>query len=92
MGLEKVNSPSTGTIINKSISASTWTAVATGLENIISWELIDRNNNDFRYAFKDNPSTYRSNDGSGVGKDTALTDLYVWCSNATVFELEFWKW
>ena len=92
MGLEKICSPSTGTITTQSVSVGVWTAMATGLTNIISWELVSRNGNAFRYAFEDNPTHYRTNDGSGVGKDTAITALYVYLeTTADTMELEYWK-
>ena len=91
MGLEKVNSPSTGTIFTKAVSANTWTYIVTGLTDVISWELVNRDVKDFRYAYEDSPTHYRTNDGSGVGKDTALKDLYVWCETASTFELEYWR-
>ena len=91
MGLEKVNSPSTGTIVTTSISSGVWTAMAEDLTNVISWELVSRDGNDFYYAFEEDPTHYRTNDGSGVSKDTSITNLYVFCPTACIMELEYWK-
>ena len=91
MGLEKVNSPATGTIVNTAISPGVWTAMATGLTKVISWELVSKDNTAFRYAFTENPTTWRTNDGSGISKDTAITDLYVYLETGDTMELELWR-
>ena len=91
MGLDKVNSPTSGTITTVSLSANTWTAVATGLSNIISWELVCREGYAFDYAYEDSPTHYRTNGGTGVSKDAATTQVYARCATACTMELEFWK-
>lgn len=91
MGLDKVNSPTTGTIYTVAIGAGAWTAVITGLTKVISWELVSRNGEEFRYAFEDSPTHYRTNDGAGLSKDTAITDLYVFLTVGDTMELEYWR-
>lgn len=91
MGLEKIKAPATGTIYTKSVTANVWTEIQTSLTNVESWELVCREGYDFDYAFEDSPTYYRTNNGSGISKDTALTNLYVRCKKAATFELEMWR-
>ena len=91
MGLEKVNSPTTGTITTQALLANTWTAIVTGLSGVISWELVCREGYEFDYAYADSPTHYRTNTGTGVSKDTALVDLYARCATACTMEIEYWK-
>ena len=83
--------PSTPTIVNVSTTTAGWTAIATGLSNVVEWRLSERNNNNFRYAYVASPSTYATGFGV-VEKKTDITAIYVQDLGAdrVTMELEYW--
>lgn len=68
--------PTTTTIYNVATTTSGWTAVATGLTNVLSWRLSERGGGDFYYCYDGVGTTYMSGWG-WVSKETAITAIYV---------------
>lgn len=84
--------PTTPTILNVATTGSGWTALATGLTDVLSWKVVEENGNDFRYAFEAAPSTYIVGFG-WVSDITAITNIYVQrpgSSNINT-QLLYWK-
>ena len=68
--------PATPVIYNVSTTDATWTAIATGLTNVMNWRLSDRSGRNFYYAFVAAPTTYATAFG-WVAEQTEITAIYV---------------
>jgi len=83
--------PTKVTIYNQATAGAGWTAVATGLTNVASWKLVERDGNAFRYCFDGVGATYMTNYGA-IQRDTAITAIYVQRTGGTdiTMECEIW--
>ena len=80
------------TIYNVATTDATWTALATGLTNVIMWRLSERTGLDFRYAFVAAPTAYSTCFGSNGYVLTAISAIYIQRPAATNVngQLEVW--
>ena len=65
----------TPTIYNVSTTDANWTAIGTGLSNVVSWRLSELNGNDFWFAFTAAPATFMTGFG-WVGDNTSISEIY----------------
>jgi len=85
--------PTTPTISSIVTTDANWTAVATGLTNVLEWRLTELNGNDFHYAYEAVPGDNFSVGFGWVGMQTEVTSIYVkrpGTGNITM-KLEIWK-
>ena len=85
--------PTTPTITSVATTDANWTAVATGLIDVVEWRISELNGNDFHYAFVAIPGDNFSVGFGWVSQHTGITSLYVkrpGTGNITV-KLEVWK-
>jgi len=83
--------PSTVTIINTPTTDANWTAVATGLTNVLAWKLTEESGNAFDYAFVLAPTAYMTSYGD-LQRDTEISAIYVRRRSATNLAMQFEYW
>ena len=83
--------PSTVTIINVATTDANWTAIATGLTNVLAWKLCERNGNAFHYCFDGVGTTYVTSYGV-IQRDTEITAVYAKRTGATDINLQLEVW
>lgn len=83
--------PSSVTIANVTLSNANWTAIATGLSDVLYWRMDERNGDDFHYAFSAAPATYMTAFGWVSGTQD-ISAIYAKRKNARTYymELEYW--
>ena len=83
--------PTTPTILNVATTDGNWTAIATGLTDVLEWRLSERSGADFYFAFVASPSTYATAYG-WVGGSTEISSIYVQRTGSTNINLELLYW
>lgn len=83
--------PSTPTIYNQAINNDNWTAIASGLTDVLEWRLSERAGQDFYFAFEAAPATYCTAFG-WVGGQHSIAAVYAKRKNATTNNLELLIW
>lgn len=79
--------PATQTIYNVSIATDDWTAIATGLTNVLSWRLSERAGQDFYFAFVAIPTTYMTAFG-WIADQSEITQIYAKRTSAVTLNME----
>jgi len=80
--------PSTFVILNVPTAGAGWTAIATGLTNVLAWRLSEKDGNEFDYCY-DNGTAGTSIRSYGVlQRDTALSAIYVKRTGAVDINME----
>jgi len=85
--------PTTPTITTVTTTNANWTALATGLTNVLKWRISELGGNDFHYAYEAAPGNNFSVGFGWVSYDTAPTAIYFKrpsTANVTL-KLEIWK-
>lgn len=82
---------STPTIVNVSTTNGNWTKIADGLTDILSWRLVEKNGNDFYFAFQDNPTDFVTGFG-WVGESTSLSEIWVKRPSTNNVDLQLLVW
>jgi hypothetical protein len=85
-------SPSTSTMVVVTTADANWTAVITGLSNVMYWKANEQDGNNFRYAYVAVPGVNYCTAFGMLEKETALEALYVQRIGATnvSIALEYW--
>jgi len=83
--------PSTATIYNQAINNDNWTAIATGLTDVLEWRMSERAGQDFYFAFEAAPTNYCTAFGWAGGQQS-IGAIYAKRKNATVNNLELLIW
>lgn len=84
--------PSTVTIYNVSTTDAAWTAVATGLTDVLSWKLKEKSGASFNYAFAAAPATYMTSNGEALQRDIDISAVYVQRTGATNVDMQLEVW
>ncbi len=84
--------PTRVTIYNTATTDANWTAVQTGLTDVVTWKLSERDGGSFNYCFDGVGTTYMTTYGA-IQRDTILSAIYVQRTDATNInmQLEIWK-
>ena len=83
--------PATVIIYNVSTADANWTAIGSGLFNVLSWKLTEKNGNAFHYCFDGVGATYMTSYGS-LQRDTEISAIYVKRTGATNIDLQLEVW
>ena len=83
--------PGTPTIYNVTTTDANWTAVATGLTNVLGWRLSERAGQDFHFAFVASPSTYCTAFG-WCADQSEITAIYVKRTGSANITAELLVW
>jgi hypothetical protein len=83
--------PSTATIYNQAINNDNWTAIATGLTDVLEWRMSERAGQDFYFAFGAAPATYATAFG-WVGGQQSIGAIYAKRKNAVANNIELLIW
>jgi len=83
--------PSTPTIYNVATADANWTAVATGLTDVLAWRLSEASGADFDFAFVAAPATFATAFG-WIGDQSDISDLYVRRKGATNINAQLIVW
>ncbi len=82
---------STPTIINVSTTNGNWTKITDGLTDVLSWRLVEKDGNDFRYAFDSSPSAFVTGFG-WVGESTEISEIWVQRPSTTNVNMQLLVW
>lgn len=83
--------PSSVTILNVSTADANWTAIATGLSNVLSWKLTEKSGNAFHYCFDGVGTTYMTSYGS-LQRETDISAIYVKRTAAVNADMQLEIW
>lgn len=84
--------PSTVIIYNTEVSTANWTAVTTGLSNVVAWKLREREGQAFDYCFDGVGTTYMTSLGESLIRDTDLSSVYVKRRTAVTLNMQLEVW
>jgi hypothetical protein len=83
--------PSTAIIYNSAINNDNWTAIATGLTDVLEWRMSERAGQDFYFAFEAAPTDYCTAFG-WVGGQHNISAIYAKRKNSTANNIELLIW
>ena len=80
------------TIVSVATTNGNWTALATGLTNVIMWRIAEISGNNVRYAFSASPGDAWSVAFGWISFETDLSDIYIQRpgNEDITVKLEYW--
>ena len=84
--------PSTCTIYNVSTTTANWTAIASGLTNVLSWKLKEKDGDEFDYCFDGVGTTYMTSLGESLQRETDIAAVYVKRRGSTNINMQLEVW
>ncbi len=91
LGVEETR-PATPTIYNTVVNTNNWTAIASGLTDVLAWVLNEQAGQEFDYCFDGIGTTYMTSLGAPVEEDTDISVIYVKRRSAVTLNMQLECW